>query len=437
MMPTSLPFDWRRRIGTDEAARVLAAAISQGAVGARPALMFHDLDDLSRRIDCLRACFPPRTLHALAIKANPVVQLLRFAVDRGMGLEAASIEEAALARAAGCEPDRIVFDSPAKTRAEIAQALAWGVALNADNLDELERIEAALAAIPSSTSLIGLRINPQVGEGSIGMLSVAGAYSKFGVPLEERRGDIIAAFRRHPWLRALHLHVGSQGVGEEQMARAVACIFDLREEIHAALGEPRVALVDIGGGLPWRYREGETISTPRAYADVLRRTVPRAFGDDVRLATEYGRSLQAGCGFAASRVEYVKTDGGRRTAIIHFGADLLPRLVYRPEDWCHGISVLSAEGSPKNGPEETQTIGGPLCFAGDVLARDIALPRIDEGDWIILHDVGAYTLGLWSRHCNRGLPLVLGYSGRPPLFSVLLAGERPEDVVRFWSLPRN
>lgn len=435
MMSTSPSFDWQHQIGAEEAAKVLAAAISQGVTGARPAVMFHDLDNLARRIDCLRACFPPRTLHALAIKSNPVVELLRFAVGHGMGLEAASIEEVALARAAGCTADRIVFDSPAKTRAEIAQALSWGIALNADNLDELERVEAALRTGSKSTSLIGLRINPQVGQGSIGMLSVAGSYSKFGVPLNERRGDIVAAFRRYPWLRALHLHVGSQGIGEEQLAKAVGRIFDLREEIHAALGEPRVELVDIGGGLPWRYREQETIPTPRTYADVLRRVAPQAFADDVRLATEYGRTLQAGCGFAASRVEYVKTDGGTRTAIIHFGADLLMRLVYRPEDWYHRISVLSADGTPKGNTTEPQTVAGPLCFAGDVLASDMMLPRIDEGDWIILHDVGAYTLGLWSRHCNRALPRVLGYTARPMRFHVLLAGESPEDVARFWSLP--
>jgi diaminopimelate decarboxylase len=436
-MPDSSPFDWQRQIGAAEAGHVLATALAQGIIGTRSALMFHDLDNLSQRITHLRSIFPPQTLHALAIKSNPVVELLRFAAERGMGLEAASLEEVALARAAGCTPDWIVYDSPAKTRTEIAQALTWGITLNADNFDELERIDEALRAFPHSTSLVGLRINPQVGHGSIGMLSVSGAYSKFGVPLGERRQDIIDAFRQYPWLRALHLHVGSQGISETQLATSVALIFDLREKIHTALGEPRIVVVDIGGGLPWRYREHETIPTPNSYATVLQEIVPQAFGDDVQLVTEYGRTIQVGCGFAASRVEYIKKDGGRRTAVIHFGADLLMRLVYSPEDWYHRISVLAPNGTPKQGDEQSHTIAGPLCFGGDVLARNIELPRVDEGDWIILHDVGGYTLGLWSRHCNRGLPMVLGYKAHPTRFQVLLAGEYPEDVVRFWSLPEN
>jgi hypothetical protein len=46
-----------------------------------------------------------------------------------------------------------------------------------------------------------------------------------------------------------------------------------------------------------------------------------------------------GCGFAASRVEYVMQDGGKRTVVVHFGADLLMRRVYRPTEWNHRISV--------------------------------------------------------------------------------------------------
>ncbi len=431
-MPSPPPFDWQRRIERDEAGEVLETALAQGQVGNRSALVFHDLEALARRIEHLRRCFPPETSHALAIKANPVVALLRYAVDCGMGLEAASIEEVALARAAGCPPDRIVYDSPAKTRREIALALSAGIAVNADNFGELERIDEAMRAGAASQSLIGLRINPQIEMGSIGMLSVSGRYSKFGVPLEERRSEIIEAYRRHRWLRALHLHIGSQGVSQELLVGAVRSVFELREEVHAALGESRIESVDIGGGLPWRYRDEESVPTPDSYAAALREQVPRAFSPDVRLVTEFGRAIQAGCGFAASRVEYVKQECGKRTAVIHFGADLMMRRVYRSADWVHRVSVFAPDARPKRTPDEPHTIAGPLCFAGDLLTQDIHLPRIEEGDWIVLHDVGGYTLSLWSRHCNRGLPLVLGYSGNPWQFQVLLAGETPDDVVRFW-----
>jgi diaminopimelate decarboxylase len=59
------------------------------------------------------------------------------------------------------------------------------------------------------------------------------------------------------------------------------------------------------------------------------------------------------------------------------------------------------------------------------------LPAIKPGDFVILRDVGAYTLGMWSRHCSRGLPLVLGHDGDH--LRVLKARETPADVVSFWS----
>jgi diaminopimelate decarboxylase len=431
---SDLQFDWTNGISCAEASRVLAAVMDAQLLSDRPALLLHNLDMLADRINFLQKCFPPQTLHALAIKANPLPALLRFVVGCGMGLEAASLEEVALARAAACPPERIVFDSPAKTRQEITQAWRWGVTINADNLSELERIAVIIADSPESQSLIGLRINPQIGPGEIPMLSVSGRYSKFGVPLTEKRQEIIAAFRRYPWLRSLHLHIGSQGNSLEQMVAAVTLIFELRDEIHASLGKTQVETVDIGGGLPWCYQLEHKIATPQDYAALLATNLPVCFQNGVRLITEFGRAVQAGCGFAASKVEYVKTDAGRRTAVIHFGADLFLRRVYRPSEWQHRISVLAADASLKTCESEPHTLAGPLCFAGDILAENLWLPRVEEGDWIILHDSGAYTLSLWSRHCNRGLPPVFGYTDRPLNFHLLYRGEQPEDVVRFWDI---
>jgi diaminopimelate decarboxylase len=156
------------------------------------------------------------------------------------------------------------------------------------------------------------------------------------------------------------------------------------------------------------------------------------FSPDVRLVTEFGRAIQANCGIAVSRVEYVKP--APQLAVIHLGADYLLRPVYRPEDWSHEFFVLDSRGMPKAGSPSCVSIAGPLCFAGDLLARDILLPPIEPGDWVVIRDVGAYTLSMWSRHCNRGIPVVLGYDPRreAPL-RVLRRAETPADIVRFWS----
>ena len=140
-------------------------------------------------------------------------------------------------------------------------------------------------------------------------------------------------------------------------------------------------------------------------------------------------------GFAVSRVEYVKPGGrGDRMAVIHLGADFLLRPVYRPADWQHEFFLLDRAGLPKTQAPAPVAIAGPLCFGGDILAHDVQLPPVEVGDFIVIRDCGAYTLSMWSRHCSRGIPAVIGYDAEQenPL-RVLRRAEAPEDIVRFWS----
>lgn len=421
---------FNRRISLNDAAAIVQAAECHHLLDGERAAVFHHLGLMRARLAALEAAFPENTLHAVAIKANPVLEILREIVRAGAGLEAASIEEVRLALAADCPPERVVFDSPAKTVDEIKQALGWGVYLNADNLDELDRIAAARMAC-GSASRVGLRVNAMVGNGSIQQTSVSGADCRFGVPLLQDRHKIIAAFAVHDWLAGLHVHVGSQGCGLALLAEAVDRIAALRREIIAETGNG-ASHVDIGGGLPTVYRSGQTAPTPVDYRALVQHRSPDLFTSDVRLVTEFGRAIHANCGIAVSRVEYVKP--ASRTAVIHLGADFLLRPVYRSEDWSHEFFLLDRDGVPKRGPEIPVTLAGPLCFAGDVLAREVPLPPVEEGDWIVVRDVGAYTLSMWSRHCSRGIPAVMGYDpdGAEPL-RVLRPAESPADVVRFWS----
>ncbi len=421
---------FHHRISLDEAAAIVQTAHRRELLGRAPSAIFHHLGLMRARIAALQAAFPDDTMHAVAVKANPVLEILREVVQTGVGLEAASIEEVQLALAAGCPAERVVFDSPAKTVDEIQQALRWGVYLNADNFDELDRIAAARMTTESK-SITGLRVNAMVGCGTIQQTSVSESTSKFGVPLKSGRQVIFAAFARHGWLTGLHFHVGSQGCRLALLAEAADRVSGLRRAIIAETGR-NVAHVDIGGGLSTVYRTGDFAPTPAEYRTLLEKRSPDLFASDVRLITEFGRAIHGNCGFAVSRVEYVKPAQG--LAVIHLGADFLLRPVYRPEDWMHEFFVLDRQGMTKSGAPIPVTIAGPLCFAGDIVARDVLLPPLEPGDWIVIRDVGAYTLSMWSRHCNRGIPAVIGYDPqRSDLLRVLRRGETPSDIVRVWS----
>ena len=83
----------------------------------------------------------------------------------------------------------------------------------------------------------------------------------------------------------------------------------------------------------------------------------------------------------------------------------------------------------------THDIAGPMCFAGDVVARGVQLPQLDVGDWVAIHDCGANTMGLFSRHCSRPTPPVFGYTKRSDEeydITMLKKPETDESVLAFW-----
>jgi diaminopimelate decarboxylase len=67
--------------------------------------------------------------------------------------------------------------------------------------------------------------------------------------LQEARAELVAAFKAHPWLNMLHLHVGSQGLELGTTMAGVQAVWGLLQDIEAACGKGRVRVLDIGGGL--------------------------------------------------------------------------------------------------------------------------------------------------------------------------------------------
>jgi diaminopimelate decarboxylase len=249
-----------------------------------------------------------------------------------------------------------------------------------------------LQASINSQSRIGFRINPQVGAGSISAMSTATRTSKFGVALadEGNREKLIDTYLENPWLTSIHTHVGSQGCSLDLMTAGVRKVVSLAEEINQVAGARQVEVVDIGGGLPVNFDSDEITPAFADYADVLKESVPELFDGSYRVKTEFGRSIFAKNGFIATRVEYTKSAGGRRIAITHAGAQIATRTVFMPDFWKIRLSVADASGKAKQGKEVLQDIAGPLCFAGDMLGTDRMLSEIEPGDYVVLHDTGAY-----------------------------------------------
>lgn len=372
--------------------RVLSTAIVDGLLGEdAPLAGFVVTTAVESTIESLHHAFPDHFEHMFAAKANTMRRALELVRACGMGCEVASPGELEQALRAGFEPARIVFDEPAKTASVLRRVLELGVNLNIDNFQEFERVRA-MAGLIDGTPSIGFRLNPQVGAGSIDAMSTATAASKFGVALEDpgNREALIACYRDNPWLNSVHVHVGSQGCSLEMMAAGVRKTADLAEEINATVGRRQVDTIDIGGGLAVNFDGDEVTPTFADYAALLRERVPALFSGEFRVRTEFGRTVFAKNGFIASRIEYTKVSGGRHIATGHAGAQVATRTVFMPEHWKIRISAFGPDGRAKSGPAVTQDVAGPLCFAGDMAGRNLELPLIEPGDYVVLHDTGAY-----------------------------------------------
>ncbi|MGW8400953.1 diaminopimelate decarboxylase [Streptomyces lydicus] len=409
----------RQRDGARD--RAVRAAVARGLVGPdRPVAGLLDVDGARRSAGELRAAFEefvaPGTpvLHAFAVKAASLVPVLRLLAQEGLGCEVASPGELALARAAGVPAARTVLDSPAKTPGELREALALGIAVNADNPEELARLDALMAAAPSAAPL-GLRVNPQIGGGTIGAMSTATDTSKFGIALRDEgaREWVVRAFLARPWLTRLHAHVGSQGMPLELMAAGVLATFELAEEINAKAGRRQIDTLDIGGGLPVNFSSDAVTPTYRAYVELLHSTVPGLFSGRYGLVTEFGRSLLAKHGTVLARVEYAKSAGGRPIAVTHAGAQVATRTVFVPEAWPLRVAAYDAEGRPKTGEPVAQDVAGPCCFAGDLVAENRPLPRLESGDHAALLDTGAYYFSTHFAYNSLPRPGVYGYAADP------------------------
>ncbi|MEV7865859.1 diaminopimelate decarboxylase [Streptomyces sp. NPDC088124] len=405
--------------------RAVRAAVEQGLVGdAAPVVALLDVAGIRASAAALHAAFAEVTapgtpvLHAFAVKAAPLVPVLRLLAAEGIGAEVASPGELALARAAGVRADRTVLDSPAKTAAELRDAFALGIAVNADNPQELARLDALVGSAtgapgPAAAPVppCGVRVNPQLGAGSIGALSTATATSKFGVALRDEgaRAWVVQAYLDRPWLTRLHTHSGSQGIPLDLMAQGVRSLYELAEEINAAAGRRQIDTLDIGGGLPVNFSSDEETPTYAAYARLLKDAVPGLLDGRYGLVTEFGRSLLAKHGTVLARVEYAKSAGGRPIAVTHAGAQVATRTVYAPASWPLRIAAYDAGGRPRTGPAVAQDIAGPACFAGDLLAENRPMPLLEQGDLVAALDTGAYFFTAHYSYNSLARPGIHGF----------------------------
>eukprot|EP00756_Hemistasia_phaeocysticola_P049366 Hpha_TRINITY_DN23831_c0_g1::TRINITY_DN23831_c0_g1_i1::g.109810::m.109810/K01586/lysA; diaminopimelate decarboxylase len=433
-------------LSDSERSKILKGDIAE--VTAAPVAQFYDMDLWDAHLQAYKDHFGPTVRHCVAIKSNSITRMLRHIHQKhGMGIECASIGEVLHAmRTCGVPREDIVFDSPCKTEAELQFAIREKIHTNLDNFTEFTQaksfVDSNTDTLKGNMGRIGFRINPLVGAGRIAALSVSTADSKFGTPISDREA-ILKAYVDNPWLNCVHVHVGSGGMGCEVLTAGIRVIVEFAEEVNRSVGHRQVECLDIGGGLPANYSsdamEAEKNPSVQSYAAHLRREVPQLFTGEYEVVTEFGQSINAKAGVLVSKIEWMKGTPDSPMAIVHFGASECVRQVYGGAAHARRLEGYSADGSRFEGDATRKyAVGGPLCFQGDFVAKEVELPAaLQKDDYIVMKDAGANTLSLFSRHCSRLCPPVYGFrwnADKSAVVSleVLKPRETIDELSRFW-----
>ena len=282
---------------------------------------------------------------------------------------------------------------------------------------------------------IGLRLNPGFGHGHVKECDTGGPSSKHGIWFQDAEAAKKRADAAGLEVKILHAHIGTGAeVSEFQVnIQRLVDFFVKRFDLF-----PQTEVINFGGGFPHPYRP-ETPSLDLAACAGILREAQQMFsqkaGRDVRVEVEPGRIYVADGASLITRVHGVKSTNtnekgpGQKFVMVDAGfCDLVRPTMYGSY---HGIEVLGRMGQP----EEDLVIAGPMCESGDVFTRDAhelldprPLPVPEVGDFMAIHDAGAYGEAMSSNYNSLGrVPQVWYDDGKAYLSS---RRQTLDDILR-------
>lgn len=364
---------------------------------------------VAQRIEELRQALPQTVQLHYAIKANPMRELvaqLRACVD---GFDVASAGEMKIALASGMPAARIGFAGPGKRMEELRAALAAGVRVSVESLTEMKRI-VAIAAEANVAPRVSIRVNPDFELKRSGA-KMGGYASQFGVDVEQVPAVVAVARAAGIDVDGLHIYAGSQNLDAGAIGEANRLSLQLASEL-AAQCALELASLNIGGGFGIPYFENDNELDIAAVGAALRDSIAAHARSlqGVELIVELGRYLVGEAGYYVTRVVDLKTSRGERFAVVDGGlhhhlanSGNFGQVLRKNYPVIAGTKLAVATDSVP------VSIVGPLCTPLDMVAKTVALPRLDIGDLIVVLQSGAYGYSASP----------LGFLGHPPPAEIL------------------
>ena len=355
----------------------------------------YEQDIIKQRIAEAR-CFP---LVRFAQKACSNLSILKLVREEGCVVDAVSAGEVYRALWAGYDPNpakrEIVYTADIFDADALQVISKYKIPVNAGSPDMLGQLAAISTDIP-----VILRINPGFGHGHNRKVNTGGELSKHGIWHQALPECLRMAKDLGLNVIGLHMHIGS-GSDFDHLAQVADTM------VKMAVTIPQLKLISAGGGIPIPYRD-ETHIDWKAYLRIWNKAkedVQKALGHEVELELEPGRYIVAESGKLISEIRAIKRNRNTTFYLVDAGFDNL----IRPAMYgaYHKITVAPAAGR-ELGPGQEVVVAGPLCESGDVFTQEEGgfvgsrvLPKAQVGDFLVIHDTGAYGSVMGSNYNTR------------------------------------
>ena len=355
-----------------------------------------------------------------AVKATPNPFLIDILREYGCGCDCSSLTELMLSDAMGIKGEDIMFSSNDTPAEEFEYAAKIGATINLDDISHIEFLEKTIGKLPET---ISCRYNP-------------GGLFKITTDIMDNPGDAKYGFTTEQLFEGfrilrekgvkhfgIHAFLASNTVTNEYYPTLAKTLFEVAVQLKKETGAD-IRFINLSGGIGIPYRPDQEPNDILAIGEGVRKVyeevlVPAGMGD-VAIYTELGRFMMGPYGHLV-----VKAIHEKHTHKEYIGVDACAVNLMRPAMYgaYHHITVLGKETAPC---DHKYDITGSLCENNDKFAVDRMLPKIDTGDYLVIHDTGAH-----------GFSMGYNYNGKLKSAELLLQEDKTVRLIRRAETPKD
>ena len=347
-----------------------------------------------------------------AVKATPNPYIMQILKEEGIGADCSSYTELYLADKVGLKGHDIMFSSNVTPREDFELAAKLGALINFDDITHIDFFEG-IAQLPET---VCCRYNPG-GDFSIqNQIMDTPKDAKYGLTKEQMKEAFCKLKEKGVKHFGIHAFLASNTVTNEYYPKLARILFELAVELKKECGV-HIAFVNLSGGVGIPYRPDQEPNDILEVGEGVRKAYEEVFlpegMDDVAIYTELGRYMLGPYGCLVTKAIHEK-----HIYKEYIGVDACAVNLMRPAMYgaYHHITVLGKEDAPC---DHVYDITGGLCENNDKFAIDRKLPKIDIGDYLVIHDTGAH-----------GFSMGYNYNGKLKSAEILLREDGSTMMIR-------